>query len=129
MKEGSIEITVPALDGVWLDELNFSGYDERGVYLSYRFEQDGIVISRGTALFTPPKHFKFENPRLQAVREGDIIRVTAEAYAKSVEIEAVDGDVRFSDNYFDMNAGITEVKIVSGNATIFRVRSVYDLAN
>ncbi|MGN0432229.1 MAG: glycosyl hydrolase 2 galactose-binding domain-containing protein [Lachnospiraceae bacterium] len=129
LKEGSIEITVPALDGVWLDKLNFSDYDERGVYLSYRFEQDSVVISQGTALFTPPKHFRFENPRLQAVREGNIIRVTAEAYAKSVEIEAVDGDVRFSDNYFDMNAGITEVKIVSGNATEFRVRSVYDLAN
>ncbi len=129
LKEGSKQITVPALDGVWLDKLDFSDYDEREVYISYRFEKDGAVLSRGTALFTPPKHFKFKNPNLRIVREGDTIKVSADAYAKSVEILAVDGDVRLSDNYFDVNGGTAEVKIVSGEATEFRVRSVYDIAN
>ncbi len=129
IKEGKADVTVPALDGVWLDKLDFSDYDERSVYISYRFEKDGEVISKGSALFTPPKHFKFENPNLQVIREGDTIKVNASAYAKSVEIMAVDGDVRFSDNYFDMNAGTVEVKIVEGTATEFKVRSVYDIVN
>lgn len=129
VKEGKEHITVPALEGMWLDKLDFTDYDERGVYISYRFETDGEVISKGTALFTPPKHFKFENPDLKVVCEGDVLKVTASAYAKSVEILAVDGDVRFSDNYFDMNGGTVAVKILEGTATEFKVRSVYDIAN
>lgn len=129
LKERREQITIPALDGVWIEKMDFSDYDERGVYISYRFEKDGTVVSQGTALFTPPKHFKFENPHLQVVREGDVLKVNAAAYAKSVEILAVDGDVRLSDNYFDMNGGTVEVKIVSGDATEFTVRSVYDIAN
>lgn len=126
--EGKEKISVPPLDGVWLEKLDFTGQDERGCYISYRFVKDGEVLSGGTSLFTPPKHFKFENPGLELRIEGDTIRVTAKAYAKNVEIRALDGDVRLSDNYFDMDAGETAVKIVSGTATEFAVRSVYDIA-
>lgn len=127
IREGCEDITVPALDGVWLDKLNFSGEDERGCYISFRFEVQGETVSSGTALFTPPKHFKFKDPELSVAREGDTLRVKAKAYAKNVEIMAVDGDVRFSDNYFDMNAGETVVKIISGSAEQFEVRSVYNI--
>ena len=128
IREGSFEVTVPALDGVWLDKLDFSGEDERGCYLSYRFEVKGNAVSSGTALFTPPKHFKFRDPQLTVSRDGDTLKVRAAAYAKSVEIQALDGDVRLSDNYFDMNAGEVIVQIVSGSAENFAVRSVYDIA-
>ncbi|MDE6128630.1 MAG: glycoside hydrolase family 2 protein, partial [Lachnospiraceae bacterium] len=97
-------------------------------YISYRFVKDEEVLSAGTTLFTPPKHFKFQNPGLELRAEGNTLKVTAKAYAKNVEILALDGDVRFSDNYFDMDAGETEVTIVSGAATQFAVRSVYDIA-
>lgn len=127
IRDGRCEVTVPALDGVWLDKLDFSGEDERGCYISFRFEVQGEVVSSGTALFTPPKHFKFEDPELSVRREGDTLRVSAKAFAKNVEVIALDGDVRFSDNYFDMNAGETAIKIVSGSAEQFAVRSVYDI--
>ncbi len=126
--EGKENISVPPLDGVWLEKLDFSGQDERGCYISYRFVKDGGVLSAGTTLFTPPKHFQFENPGLELRVEGDTVKVTAKAYAKNVEIRALDGDVRFSDNYFDMDAGEAEVKVISGTATKFAVRSVYDIA-
>ena len=128
IRQGKETVTVPALDGVWLEKQDFSDEDERGCYISFRFETDGGVISAGTALFTPPKHFKFEDPHLAVVREGNTLRISADAYAKNVEIMAIDGDVRLSDNFFDMNAGERTVQIVSGEAGQFAVRSVYDIA-
>ncbi len=126
--EGQEKVTVKPFSGTWLTKLDFSEYDERGCYISYGFVKDGREISAGTTLFTPPKHFKFINPQLTWQTEGSCIRIKASAYAKSVEITALDGDVRFSDNYFDMNAGEICVQIVSGEATEFSVRSVYDIA-
>lgn len=126
---GKEEITAAPFDGTWLPYMDFTGQDECGCYISYRFEQKGEVVCSGTSLFTPPKHFKFVNPRLQLSVEGSTITVSAEAYAKSVEIQALDGDVKFSDNYFDMNAGEVRVEIISGCATQFAVRSVYDIAH
>ena len=128
IRQGSETVTVPALDGVWLEKQDFSGEDERGCYISFRFETGGEVLSAGTALFTTPKHFRFENPHLAVVREGNTLRISADAYAKNVEIIALDGDVRLSDNFFDMNAGERTVQIVSGEAGQFAVRSVYDIA-
>ena len=52
---------------------------------------------------------------------------SADAYAKSVEIEGVDGDVRLSDNFFDMNPGVKRVEILTGDATDFTLRSVYQI--
>ncbi|MGN1148720.1 MAG: glycoside hydrolase family 2 protein, partial [Lachnospiraceae bacterium] len=127
--EGKEEVSAEPFSGTWLPKLDFSEQDELGCYISYRFEQAGKTISSGTTLFTPPKHFKFINPNLKLSVEGNIIRIQAEAYAKSVEVTALDGDVRFSDNYFDMNAGETCVEIVEGTATKFAVRSVYDIAH
>ena len=44
--------------------------------------------------------------------EGDEIVVTADAYAKGVEILNANEDLILSDNYFDMNAGEKRVKIL-----------------
>ena len=126
--EGREEVKVPPLDGVWLKKLDFSGYDEMGVYLSYRFVQGENVISQGTTLFTPPKHFKFRDPGLRLERKGDIFTVSARAYAKSVEIYPLNGEARFSDNYLDLNGGSGSVRLLFGNASEFGVRSVYDIA-
>ena len=52
--------------------------------------------------------------------------VTAGAYARSVEVRC-GADVLLSDNYFDMNAGETRVKVLRGTPGEVRVRSVYDI--
>ena len=59
--------------------------------------------------------------------EGDEIVVAAKAYAKSVEIQNENQDLLLSDNYFDMNAGETRVKVLSGSTEGLRLRSVYDI--
>ena len=53
--------------------------------------------------------------------------MTADAYAKSVEILNEEEDLVLSDNYFDMNAGERRVTVISGRTSGLRVRSVYDI--
>lgn len=125
---GSQKVTAPAFNGVWLDKIVFAQADELQNYVSYRFEQDGEVISQGTVLFTAPKHFKFEDPGLSFSVSGREITVKSAGYARSVEIVPKNGDARFSDNFFDLNGDSRTVTVSEGDATEFAVRSVYDMA-
>ncbi len=124
---GREKITVEPLNGVWLAEHDFSSFHELEVYISYNLEVEGHIVSEGTSLFTAPKHFAFEDPKLTCTREGNSLLISAEAYAKSVEIRGVDGDVKLSDNFFDMNPGTKRVEILEGDASAFDLRSVYQI--
>ncbi len=127
LKSGESEIAVPALTSYWLDKLDFTDCNELRNYLSFEFYMDGTYISGGTCLFTAPKHFEFVDPKLQLSINGDTITVKAEAYAKSVELCCVQGDMKLSDNYFDINAGEVKVKILSGNPIGLKARSIFDI--
>ena len=125
--EGSFDVTVPALSAVWLDEQDFSDQDTYGCYYAYELvDEAGRVVGDGSVLFCAPKHFRFADPKLSARLEGDEVVVTANAYARSVEIQC-GADVVLEDNYFDMNAGERRVKILRGEAANVRARSVYDI--
>ena len=128
IEEGCIDVHVPALSAVWLgDALDFSKHDTRGCYFSYRLEDEcGKTVGEGSALFCPPKHFRFEDPQLEVRIEGDEIVVTAHAYARSVEIQC-GPDVVLQDNFFDMNAGTRRVKILRGTPENPGVRSAFDI--
>lgn len=125
--QGEEKVTVEPLSGTWLMKQDFSAFDELEVYLSYAFEVDGHVVSENTCLFTAPKHFAFVDPELSYTREGNSLFISAGAYAKSVEISGVDGDVRLSDNFFDMNPGVKRIEIVEGDAAEFTLKSVYQI--
>ena len=127
IKEGSLDVSVPALSVLWLDEIDFEKTDVVHNYLSYELEAKGLVISEGTVLFTAPKHFEFLDPKLRCEIDGDEITVFADSYARSVEIDSPDSDFILSDNYFDMNAGKKTVKVLEGNPKTIVLRSVYDI--
>ncbi len=129
LKQGSFLVVAEPLSSVWLEKLDFSDCDELNDYFSYELIVKDEVVSAGTCLFTAPKHFGFMNPELMLVREGDTLTVKAKHFARFVEIEGVDGDVKLSDNFFDMNPGERSVKILEGDAKEFRVRSVYGIAH
>ncbi|MCR5357087.1 MAG: glycoside hydrolase family 2 protein, partial [Lachnospiraceae bacterium] len=126
IKEESHDVRVTPMSALWLDKVEFddavlspalgrkaesgtgslsaatgSLYDE---YVSYQLSgsDSDEVISEGTVLFCPPKHFKFADPKLTVRLEGDEIVVTAAAFAKSVEIRNENDDLILSDNFFDM---------------------------
>ena len=127
IESGSFEVSCPALSAVWLPKQDFSGYGLRECYYSYSLlDEDGREVGSGSVLFCAPKHFPFADPGLSAFVDGDEIVVTAEGYARSVEIQA-GADVLLSDNYFDMDGGTRTVKILRGTVDSVRVRSVYDI--
>ena len=82
----------------------------RNTYLECTLSLDGEVHSNTVLLFVKPKHFEFVDPDLDVeVREESeqfILSVQAKAgLAKYVELDLLDADCKFSDNYFDLSAG------------------------
>ena len=109
------------------DEVDFHKTDVRKNYYSFELIVDDETVSEGTVLFTAPKHFDFLDPELEVYLEGDEIVVKAKAFAKNVEIYSPDSDFILSDNFFDMHAGEKRVKVLEGDPTNLRTRSVYDI--
>ena len=127
IREGRFDVKVPALSAAWLDELDFSDQDTYGCYFAYELrDRSGAYVGGGSVLFCPPKHFRFEDPKLTADLDGDEIVVSARSYARSVEIQC-GPDVLLSDNFFDMNAGERRVKVLRGTPTHVKAWSVYDI--
>ena len=127
LQEGSTQLTVPALSSVWLEEMDFCKTDVDNNYVSFAFVVNGQVVSEGTVLFTVPKYFRFQDPKLRCEIKGDELTVYADSYAQYAEIDSPDCDFVLSDNYFDMNAGKKTVKILEGNPENIRLRCVYDI--
>lgn len=126
-RKGTVQITVPALSSVWMAEENMEDADLFSDYVSYEMEADGSVLSRGTVLFCAPKYFRFRDPCLKVYADGRELVVTAEAYARSVEILNDQDDMLLEDNYFDMNAGKRRIRILKGKPEGLRIRSVFDI--
>ena len=127
IRKESVTLKVPALSSVWTDKYFFDDANRFEDYVSFEAVVDGKVVSEGTVLFTMPKYYRYENPNLRAKVDGNRITVTADAYARGVEILNEKEDLVLSDNYFDMNAGSKTVEIISGDASKLRLRSVYDI--
>ena len=110
-----------------MPEQDFSGQATYDCYYSYCLEdRQGRLVGQGSVLFCAPKHFHFADPTLEVKLEGDEILVTAQAYARSVELQA-GADVLLEDNYFDMDAGTRRIKILRGTPTQITARSVFDI--
>ncbi|MBQ8394599.1 MAG: glycoside hydrolase family 2 protein [Clostridia bacterium] len=124
---GEETISVPALSVKSLDKMEFSDLDTKTAHLHFALEVDGQTLSQGSVLFIQPKYYRFTDPKLAYAIEGEEIVIHSQAYAKSVCIEGVDGDLILSDNFFDMERGETRVKILSGKASKLRLYSVYDI--
>ena len=120
-------IKINPLSGYWLEKIDLADYPEREIHLLFYFEVNGKIVTSGSCLFTQPKYHHFIDPQLTYSVNGNKITVKSKAYAKNVEIQAVDGDVWLSDNYFDMEAGEITVDILRGGAREFVLRSVFDI--
>lgn len=128
LRGDSAELTVPALSAVWLDQQDCADASLYENYVSYECRNEaGECVSSGTVLFCPPKQFRFREPGLTVAVEGDSLLVTARGFAKAVEIQNEAQDMLLSDNYFDLNAETRRVKILKGEPTGLKVRSVFDI--
>ena len=127
IKDKTISVKVGALSSLWLDKIEVSDINMNDEYLSYHLYDGDKIISEGTVIFSLPKFFHWEDPKLSYKVSGDTITVKAASYAKSVEIQNSNQDLVLSDNYFDMNSGEKKVKILSGKAGKLKLRSVRDI--
>lgn len=127
LRQEETTVEVAPLSSVWLEKTELPEVDCFREYVSYEAIENGVVCSEGTVIFAYPKYFRYENPHLTCRLEGNEIVVSADAYAKSVEILNEQEDLVLSDNYFDLNAGEKRVTIISGKPEHLRVRSVYDI--
>ena len=118
------ELEIDQLSAVWFDEIDMDKADLYENYVSYQLLDEGRIVSEGTVLFCPPKHFKFADPKLSVKVEGDEIVVSADALAKSVEISNDNDDLLLSDNFFDLNGGEKRVKVLKGQTENIKVRCV-----
>ncbi|SHH60381.1 beta-mannosidase [Clostridium grantii] len=111
IKSGEVEVKMEKLSAESIIELDFSQYIDsrdkaRTTYVEYSFIKDNEIVSKGNSLFVKAKHFEFIKPELKfsVTEEKDNfkIEVSSQAFAKYVEIELVNEDCTFSDNYFDI---------------------------
>ena len=117
-----------ALSSTWLEKVSLQQAETYSDYVYYELEEEGTVISSGSILFCPPKHFRFRDPELRVEVSGENeLMVTAGAYAKSVEILNGEDTMLLEDNYFDMNPGSRKVKILKGDPADLKIRSVYEI--
>ena len=127
MRQEDEQLMVPALTSSWLESVTLPEMDERTSYISYECLEDDQVCSSGTVLLTLPKYFNFEDPKLTYAVEGNVITVSASAYAKSIQISNEKNDLLLEDNYFDLNGDSRAIKILSGKAEKIKLCSVYDI--
>ncbi|MDR2150979.1 MAG: glycoside hydrolase family 2 protein [Spirochaetaceae bacterium] len=127
LHEQSVPVSIGALSALWLDKIAVPDTAVNDEYLSYHVSEGDELLSEGTVIFSLPKYFHFVDPRLRFRVEGDRITISADSYAKSVEIQNNNQDMILSDNYFDMNGGEKTVQIINGNPEGIRLRSVFDI--
>ena len=127
LREQEEVVKVPALTSIWLEKVELPDIDIYNEYVSFQAKKEETTVSEGTVIFSYPKYFRYEDPKLRADVEGNRITVYADKYAKSVEILNDNEDLILSDNYFDLNAGCKTVEVLSGSIDHLRLRSVYDI--
>lgn len=127
LRSGEEEIEVAPLSAKYLDKILFDKLNPETEHLHFTLLSNGEAVSDGSVLFTAPKYYAFQNPCLRYELQGDEIVVYSDSYAKSVQIDGIDGDLVLEDNFFDMEKGEKRIKILSGKATKLLLRSVYDI--
>jgi beta-mannosidase len=127
LQKGEEDVEIAPLSVKRLEKMYFADLDTETQHLHYALEIDGETYSDGSVLFTMPKRYQFQNPNLRYEIKGDEIVVQSDCYAKSVQIEGVDGDVLLEDNFFDMEKGERRIRILSGSASNLKLRSVFDI--
>ncbi len=127
IQRGSEEIEVEPFSSLWLTEMDFGDIPFLDYHLNYMFQIEGKTVSEGSTLFTAPKHYHFEDPKLNITVNGKEIMIDASCYAKGVTIDSDDCALLLSDNYFDMEKGRTVIQILKGSAEHLKIYSVYDI--
>lgn len=147
LREERMNVTIEPMSALWLEKVELPGARIYEDYVSFQLFENGKIVSEGTVLFCPPKHFGFVDPGLAVKVEtctpaltgadesensagadsGYEIVVSCEHYAKGIEIRNESDDLVLSDNFFDLNGGEKRVRVLKGDPTGISVRSVWSI--
>jgi beta-mannosidase len=147
IKEGTVEAEIDSLSAALCERLDFSEEltetSRRKVYLECILFVGGKMVNTTTLLFTKPKHFDFVNPdisvQVEETNETFELILDSRALAKYVELDLAEADCNFSENYFDLSAGInkkvtveksrlsTELDLKAFKGQL-KIRSIYDIS-
>ena len=108
--EESIPVRCEALSAQKVKDYDFTSltqaYGAEHIYTLYELTVGGRVVSSGTTLFTPPKHFEFEKSGYEVgvSDEGESFQITVKAktFCRDVGISFAKLDAVLSDNYFSI---------------------------
>lgn len=126
--EGRLEITLSMAD--------LPNVSADSQFLAIELVAGKKTLAEATHCFVYPRHLRLKNPRikksLRPTAEGYSVTLQAEKFASYAHIETVDGEGRFSDNYFDMQPGKSYTVTLTTDQPYdieeeIVVRSLYDL--
>jgi beta-mannosidase len=142
LDQGIEHVSASALQMTCVRVLDFSTQvndeNRRQVIFTAELWQDQELLTRQVANFVPNKHLELRAPQIETTifaRGRQVtIQLKARSLARFVALELDGADVVFSDNFFDMPAGVTaeitcplpdgwNVKQVK---SALRIRSLYD---
>ena len=87
-----------------------------------------VAIGSRTTLYIQPKYFHFVDPEISLeVLYDTHIRVTAKKFAKNFQILDEAGELKLSDNYFDMQPGSRVLTVLAGKPENLNVLSIFDI--
>ena len=82
-------------------------------FLAYELYDAKGIVSNGTELFVPVKHFKFEDPEINAEISGSgkkfLVKLTASSFVYAARVSFDGIDAAFSDNFVDIIPGTPTV--------------------
>lgn len=109
--KGSCQVVVERNSAKLVLEKDFGAYliGHEDEYFLECYLRDALgIYSRGTTLLTPEKHFKFLDPKISAEIVGSerrfSITLSAQAFARMVEISFKGHGAVLYDNYFDITS-------------------------
>jgi hypothetical protein len=133
------EVKVSALtsrDVASFDFSTVSGSRDK-FFFAELYDSDGVLVMRQSELGVKPKHFAFKKPSYtvsaEDVCDGVRITLSADSFAKDVEISFASSDPVLSDNYLDLISSepvsVTVYTDKTANELLsdMTVRSVYDI--
>ncbi|NLK22134.1 MAG: glycoside hydrolase family 2 protein [Epulopiscium sp.] len=137
LEEGIRSVEIPRNSTGMYEELDFrkslSNFNQKSkTYLEYELIIDRKIENAGTFLFVPPKHFELLDPAIkwdiEETTDEFIFSIYSIAFAKAVEIDTKEIDIKVEDNYFDISSGKV-YKVILQKKDISKPISMKELRN
>ena len=103
LKTEEFPVNCTPLSAIAVGSIHADSFDQLPVVQCILLNEAGEKVSENEALNVLQKHFPFVTPNIRTECEGEIIRISSDAFCCGVELQA--GETRFSDNWFTLYPG------------------------